>query len=251
MSNQVIIRGCFSVSGGKGMHLRGQSDTVFELDNTAGGLIMQGNSDLPDNIIQVGNQIEINLEDNIYDKQNSYWIEKTDKPYIDTMGENNWMNMIEGCKDSHVFDHLYGSSAEAAAGVDPVNIVDPPTVTVGEGRKLEFMIYLRGEGTRKNFLMLAEQNILVEDGQKRNPRVVFTVYNCGFVRIPSEEEEEDNPIGELEDILSECAYVGGEKPEMKDVRDCVNRIPKENFEEITVIYDNSMICEFNGWGEET
>ena len=249
MSNQVIIRGCFSIRDGAGMHLRGQSDTVFELDNTDGGLIMQGNSDLSGDIVQVGNQIEINLENNIYDKQNSYWIERTDNPYMDNMKKDEWRNMI--WEPSHVFDQIYGSSAEAAAGVDPVNIVDPPTVTVGEGRKLEFMIYLRGEETRKNFLMLAEQNIVVEGGQERNPRIEFTVYNCGFVRIPSEEEEEDNPIGELESILTGWASGFAGEPEMKDIRDCVNRIPKDNFEEITVAYDNSMICEFNGWGEET
>lgn len=249
MDNKVTISGCFSVKEGKDTRLVNTADTAFAVVIMPEKLVMKGKNVLPREISQVGNQIKIGLDKNIYDREHSLWLEKTDIPYTDGMKADQWKNMMR--EQSRVFDNLYGSAEEAeSGGADEVIIIDPPTVNVGTSRRLEFAVYLQGEGTRKNFLMLAEQNIFAADAG--NPRVEFIVYHCGFVLVPSKDEEaEKNPVMELEELLKSCDCEFGIIPAMEQIRECVGKLPPDNFEAVPVIYSDSRVYEFNGWGEET
>lgn len=273
--NKVTIRGCFSVLGKAGWEIKKDWDTTgISVEKSGDWLVMKGHEGLKTPVIQVGNQLEIDLERNVYDKDNSFWLERTNKPYTNGMEVNEWMNMIR--ENSHVFDKIAQSPEEAVSYAEETDrrigeakseeqvrsiekeagtmIIDPPTVTMGESRKLEFIIYLRGEGSQKNFLMLAEQNIEFDSANKQNFRIGFVVYKCGFLSTPSAEsgEEEGNWDEELKSKLDGyvTGYDGRQESAMNDFREYVDQIPEEAFKEIQVDYAVSELCEFNSWDEE-
>lgn len=249
MESKVTISGCFSVKAEKETRVVNTANTAFTVAIMPEKLVMKGKGVLPEKISQVGNQIKLTLEKNIYDREHSLWLEKTDVPYMQGMKAGQWKNMMQ--EDSCVFVNLYGSAEEAeSGGADEVIIIDPPTVNVGRDRRLEFAIYLQGENTERNFLMLAEQRIFAAN--KDNFRGEFTVYYCGFVHVPPEDgKNAENPVKKLEELLGSRKYESDTIPTMEQIRESAAKLPPENFEAVPVIYCDSQIYEFNGWGEET
>lgn len=288
MSNQVTIRGCYSEAGKSSWEIIEKENLGISVEENGGLLVMRGNvgSEASGNennegetsesetnesenggnetngegtgsgavkIIQVGNQIEIILDNNTYDKESSFWLERTDVPYARGMQANKWMDMT--VESSRVFEELYGSPEEVPEEADEealkTKIMDPPTGMTNSQRKLEFIVCLRGKDMEKNFLMLAEQNIIPNGAGEF--RVEFIVYACGFVPVFLEvgKEEEMDAAEGPERILIEWKRGIGKELEIDDLLNCIRQLPGGQFEPITVNYDTDLVCRFNGWDEES
>lgn len=240
MKGNVVIRGCYSMAG-KGNKLVGTNSTDFVLEKSE-TLVMSGDCEKLKNIVQIGNQIEIELDGGAYNREDSIWAEKTDRPYMDYMPVNGWHNMFN--TDSNVFKDI-GDSTEKEY---KITINDPPTVTLGETRKLEFAIYLVGEGETENFLMLAKQSVKMVDEENKICKVKFKVYYCGFVRTSQKSE---SAVEELKEILK--SYIdgdaGGKKEDMDTLVEYAKKIPEEDVSKVTVDYKTDELYEFNSWDE--
>ncbi len=140
---------------------------------------------------QFGHTFSIEL--GIEDPEQLLWLEKTNKPYLESMQRDTWNNMAGLAHDSNVFSDW--NSIVGTPGYQIIQFVDPPSImkTPNNHRILEFYIHIIGNDNNDMITLTARQELQTDgDGEISKSSFSFLdekVYKSGS----SEDTELSNP----------------------------------------------------------
>jgi hypothetical protein len=102
---------------------------------------------------------EFTLEIGIKSPHYLLWLEKTNKPYLSEMRENEWNNMATIGEGSNVFKNW--EMVDGSQNYEFVTFVDPPSIkkTPNNFRRLEFYIHIFGNEEKDMIVLEALQEL--------------------------------------------------------------------------------------------